>query len=46
MATGFVNLVFPTMYMNDVSAMVILSAYSIGVCLFAWMARDRRLCKL
>ena len=46
MATGFVNLAFPTMYMNDAPAMVILSAYSICVCLFAWMTRDRRLWKL
>ncbi|KAF9781098.1 GWT1-domain-containing protein [Thelephora terrestris] len=44
-STGLVNLVFPTMYTNDVSAMVILSIYSIGVCLFAWITRDRRLWK-
>ena len=45
MATGFINLAFPTMYMNDVPAMVILSVYSVGVCLFAWVTRDRRLWK-
>jgi len=45
-STGFVNLTFPTMYMNDTSAMVVLSIYSIGVCLFAWVTRDRKLWKL
>jgi len=45
-ATGFVNLAFPTMYMNDISAMVLLGIYSIGVSLFAWMMRDQRLWKL
>ena len=44
--TGFVNLAFPTMYMDDVSAMAILSIYSVGVCLFAWITRDQRLWKL
>ena len=45
-ATGFVNLALPTMYVNDVPAMVILCVYSTGVCLFAWMTRERRLWKL
>ncbi|PAV17776.1 GPI-anchored wall transfer 1 [Pyrrhoderma noxium] len=45
-ATGLVNLSMPTMYASDAAAMVVLSLYSAGVCLVAWMLRRRRVWKL
>jgi len=45
-ATGLVNMTCHTMYMSDVWAMVALSVYGFGICLVAWMMKDRRIWKL
>lgn len=41
--TGVINLTIPTMYTPDFWAMVVLSCYAYGVCLFAWFVRRRRI---
>jgi len=45
-ATGLVNITFTTMYMPDLSAMVILSAYGFGISLVAWLMKGRNILKL
>ncbi|KAF8128591.1 GWT1-domain-containing protein [Boletus edulis] len=42
-ATGLVNLSIQTMYTPNAKAMFILNAYSFGICLFAWIFRNRRI---
>ncbi|KAF9224938.1 GWT1-domain-containing protein [Gyrodon lividus] len=45
-ATGLVNLSFPTMYTSNGKAVLILTGYSFGVSVFAWSFRNRRLWKM
>ncbi|KAF8843467.1 GWT1-domain-containing protein [Paxillus ammoniavirescens] len=45
-ATGLVNLSFPTMYTSSGKAMLILTGYSFGVSIFAWIFRNRRIWKI
>ncbi|KIK98871.1 hypothetical protein PAXRUDRAFT_133223 [Paxillus rubicundulus Ve08.2h10] len=45
-ATGLINLSFPTMYMSSEKAMLILTGYSFGVSVFAWIFRNRRIWKI
>ncbi|KAG8950160.1 Glucosaminyl phosphatidylinositol (GlcN-PI) nositol acylation protein [Tulasnella sp. 424] len=45
-ATGLINLSMQTMYMSDLSAMVVLILYVSGVCGVAWAFRGRRLLRL
>ncbi|KAL1948259.1 hypothetical protein VTO73DRAFT_12334 [Trametes versicolor] len=42
-ATGLINLSMPTMYMSDLSAMLVLSLYGLGISAIAWSCRHRRL---
>ncbi|KAF8079042.1 GWT1-domain-containing protein [Lyophyllum atratum] len=45
-ATGLINITVPTMYTSDFWAMVILNAYTLGVCGVAWIFRGRRILQL
>ncbi|KAI5121922.1 hypothetical protein M0805_000251 [Coniferiporia weirii] len=44
--TGLINLSMSTMYASDTTAMLVLSAYSFGLCLVAWMCRESRLWRM
>ncbi|KAJ8083308.1 Glucosaminyl phosphatidylinositol (GlcN-PI) nositol acylation protein [Marasmius tenuissimus] len=45
-ATGLVNLTVRTLDTSDFWAMVILSGYGLGICLVAWVFRNKRLLNL
>ncbi|KAF9238094.1 GWT1-domain-containing protein [Melanogaster broomeanus] len=45
-ATGLVNLSIATMYVSNGKAMLILTGYSFGVSVFAWIFRNRRIWKM
>jgi phosphatidylinositol glycan class W len=45
-ATGMINLNIQTMFVGNVKAMCLLCAYSMGMCVFAWLCRRKRLWKM
>ncbi|KAG2138382.1 GWT1-domain-containing protein [Suillus clintonianus] len=45
-ATGLINLNIQTMFVGNMKAMGILCAYSLGMCVFAWLCRRKRLWKM
>jgi phosphatidylinositol glycan class W len=45
-ATGLINLNIRTMFVGNMKAMCILCAYSMGMCVFAWLFRRKRLWKI
>ncbi|KIK39530.1 hypothetical protein CY34DRAFT_808155 [Suillus luteus UH-Slu-Lm8-n1] len=45
-ATGLINLNIQTMFVSDMKAMCLLCAYSMGMCVFAWLCRRKRLWKM
>lgn len=45
-ATGLINLNIQTMFVGNMKAMGILCAYSLGMCVFAWLCRRKRLWKI
>jgi phosphatidylinositol glycan class W len=45
-ATGLINLNIQTMFVGNMKAMCILCAYSMGMCVFAWLFRRKRLWKM
>ncbi|KAG7095944.1 hypothetical protein E1B28_006628 [Marasmius oreades] len=46
LATGVVNLSIPTLDTSDTWAISILSVYSFGICVVAWVCRNRKLWQL
>lgn len=45
-ATGLINLKIQTMFVGNMKAMCLLCAYSMGMCVFAWLCRRKRLWKM
>ncbi|KAG2347263.1 GWT1-domain-containing protein [Suillus weaverae] len=45
-ATGLINLKIQTMFVGNMKAMCLLCAYSMGMCIFAWLCRRKRLWKM
>ncbi|KAG1733266.1 GWT1-domain-containing protein [Suillus lakei] len=45
-ATGLINLNIQTMFVGNMKAMGLLCAYSMGMCVFAWLCRRKRLWKM
>lgn len=45
-ATGLINLNIQTMFVGNMKAMCLLCAYSMGMCVFAWLCRRKRLWKM
>lgn len=45
-ATGLINLNIQTMLVGNMKAMCLLCAYSLGMCVFAWLCRRKRLWKM
>ncbi|KAG1740476.1 GWT1-domain-containing protein [Suillus paluster] len=45
-ATGLINLNIQTMFVGNTKAMGILCAYSMGMCVFAWLCRRKRIWKI
>ena len=43
MATGLINLSIPTMFVSNSWALFILSVYSFGISIIAWIFADTRL---
>ncbi|KZP17007.1 GWT1-domain-containing protein [Athelia psychrophila] len=42
-ATGLINMSMATMYASDQRAILVLGAYAMGICAFAWRFRGRRI---
>ncbi|KAG2130144.1 GWT1-domain-containing protein [Suillus bovinus] len=45
-ATGLINLNIQTMFVGNMKAMCLLCAYSMAMCVFAWVCRRKRLWKM